>query len=196
MFDAPGTPAYPPPHDTWRFPPPEVPTRWKWIAVAVGVLALVVAVAMVATIVTHVEEDPAGFIDDQGLIKTVRSECELMNRTVDALPLTGGTQRQAATIADQDRAVEVMVRSIRAERAAEIRQDRPAEQWLRDWQRLVDARELYARQLLRNPRASLAVPLDDRGIEITVRMRDVWLGESECEVPSVLSFPYVDLSGV
>lgn len=192
VFDSPGTPGYPPPRDTWEFPPPEVSTRWKWVAAFAGVTGLLVAGGLAAALIVLGTEDFPGLIDDERLTDTIAAECKVMTSTVASMPLSGGTPDQARTIRSQNRAVEVMVRSVRSANAKEIRDDRPAEQWLDDWERLVEARADYARELLDDPRATLEVPLDPDGDEITERMNDVWLGESGCEVPDVLVRPYTD----
>ena len=197
VFDAPGTPGYPPPRNTWEFPPPEVSRAWKWIAVLVGIGGLLAAGTLTTLLVVFATDDFAGFIEDEDLTDTISSQCVLMTLTVESLPITGSTPQQAAAITDQNRAVEIMVQAIRSAHPTKIREDDPAEQWLRDWERLVDARATYAEELLRDPGASLSVPTDADGNDITDRMDDVWLGESVCEVPDVLASPYTDAySGV
>jgi hypothetical protein len=177
---------YPPAHDTWRFPPPEVSRRWKWAAIAASVAGLVLAVTATAVLVVLGSDDVDGLIEDEDLTGTIAAQCLLMTSTVEQMPLTGPTTLQAETIIDQNRAVELMVATIRRENAQQIRTDQPAEQWLRDWDRLVDARERYARRLLRDPGAALRIPRDGDGRHITDRMDDVWLGERVCEVPETL----------
>lgn len=189
MFASQGPPEYPPRHDTWQFPPPMVPARWKWLAVLAGILGLLAAGTMLTFAIVVGSRDFPGVIDDEQLTDTVASECALMTLTVRSMPLGGTPESRAATIVDQNRAVEVMVLTIRSERTTEIRADRPAEEWLRDWERLVDARESYARELLRDPNASLELPLDADGDVIIERMNDVWIGEPICEVPDELASP-------
>ncbi|MCD9198371.1 hypothetical protein [Aeromicrobium wangtongii] len=191
MLDAPG-PGYPPPRNTWQFPPPEVRTRWKWIAALATVLGLVGAAGLTTLLVVLGSQDFSGLIEDEELTDTIASQCELMTATIDSMPLSGSTPQQAATIVDQNRAVELMVLAIRRENAREVRDDEPAEQWLQDWERLVDARERYARRLLRDPEASLEVPRDADGHKITERMNDVWLGDPACTVPRTLANPRTD----
>ena len=187
MFEQPGQPPYPPHRTTWQFPPPPVPTRWKWLAVLAGLLGLIVASGLLTVAVVLGSDDLPGVIDDPRLTDTVALQCGLMIRTVESMPLDGSPERRAATIGDQNRAVEEMVEAIREDRSDEIRDDRPAEQWLRDWGRLVDARTEYARQLLDDPNASLDLPVDEDGDEIVERMDAVWLGAPACEVPDALT---------
>jgi hypothetical protein len=187
VFESPGPQEYPPPRDTWQFPPPLVSTRWKWVSVLAGLLGLAAAGAMIAFLVVAGTDDFPGVIDDERLIETVGTSCELMTRTVSSMPPSGTPEGRAATIIDQNRAVREMVEQIRSEREAQIRDDRPAEEWLRDWERLVETRRDYARELLRDPNASLEVPVDADGDDITERMDDVWGGESVCRVPDALT---------
>jgi hypothetical protein len=189
VFESPWPRGYPPPRNTWQFPPPLVPRRWKWAAVLAGLLGLTAGVAMTTLVVVVGNDDFPGVIDDASLTDTVASQCELMTRTVLSMPLDGTPERRADTIRDQNRAVTLMVRQIRAERAEEIRADRPAEEWLRDWDRLVDARAEWARELLSDPNASLELPVDGDGDDITERMDDVWAAESACEVPDAIASP-------
>jgi hypothetical protein len=189
VFESQGLPEYPPRRDTWQFPPPLVSSRWKWIAALAGILGLLAAGTMLTFVIVAGNQDFPGVIDDAGLTDTVESQCALMALTIRSMPLDGTPELRATTIVDQNRAIEVMVRGIRSERAEEIRADRPAELWLRDWERLVDARDAYARQLLRDPNASLDLPVDADGNDIVERMNDVWVGEPVCEVPDELAYP-------
>lgn len=192
MFDEPGTPGYPPPRNTWEFPPPEVSPAWKWLAAFAGIGGLLVGGALTTLLIVLTGDDFPGFIEDEDLIDTISSQCVLMTLTVESLPITGSTPQQAAAISDQNRAVEIMVQSIRSAHPTKIRKDEPTEQWLRDWERLVDARAIYAEELLRDPSASLTVPTDADGDDITDRMDEVWLGDTACEVPNTLVSPRTD----
>ena len=185
-------PAYPPPHDTWAFPPPEVSPWWKWLAVLTGIAGLVVTGVLATVLVVVGSEDFPGIIDDQDLLDSIGVECSLMTATIESMPISGSRQRQAETIADQDRSIEVMVAAIRADNPEAITSDQPAEEWLRDWERLVAARETYAAALLRSPDATWEVPLDPDGDEVTERMDAVWLGDPVCEVPPTLTSPSTD----
>ncbi len=187
MFDSPGAPAYPPARNTWEFPPAELSKRWRWLAVLAGLVGLVTSVALIAVLVLYAGDDAPGFIEDEGLLDSIADECSLMTSTVESMPVSGSPQRQAATIADQSRAIELMVATIRADHPETVLNDQPAEQWLQDWERLVQARDDYALALLREPNASFEVPLDPDGDPITERMDDVWLGYSVCEVPEALT---------
>jgi hypothetical protein len=183
---------YPPDRNTWQFPPPPVPRRYRWVAVLASLTGFAAAIAMLTVSIVVGTRDYPGVIDDKKLTGTIASACELMTRTVESMPVNGSPERRGATIGDQNRAVEKMLDTIRSRRPAEIRDDRPAEQWLRDWESLVEARKRLARELLRDPNTSLEVPLDPDGNEITERMNDVWANNSACEVPAALIDPDLD----
>lgn len=187
MFDSPGAPAYPPARNTWEFPPPELRKRWKWLAVLVGLLGLAVSSALIAVVVAVGGDDSPGLIEDAALLDSIADQCSIMTSTVESMPTSGSPQRRAVTIADQSRAVELMVAAIRADHPETVLNDQPAEQWLQDWEQLVQSRDEYALALLRDPNASFEVPLDPDGDPITDRMADVWLGYPVCEVPTELT---------
>ncbi|MCL8250580.1 hypothetical protein AERO_04225 [Aeromicrobium fastidiosum] len=196
MLDATGGAAYPPARNTWEFPPPPSSARWVWVAVLATLTGLVVAGGLVVVLARLGSGDLPGVIDDDELLTTIAIECSLMTSTVDMLPVYGTAQQQSETIRDQDRAVRLMVDAIRTEAAAAIARDRPSDQWLDDWESLVGARERLARRLLRDPNASLVVPVDGDGDPVTERMADVWLGDAACEVPPTIGSPDADaLSG-
>lgn len=192
-----GTPSYPPSHNTWevgrRPPRPRGPIV---LAVLVVLVAACAVTGVVAVVVVASTARGPGTIDDDQLTRVIATQCEIMTATVEASPVDGTAQRQSATILDQNRAVEAMVAAIRVRRTDEIRGDRPAEQWLADWDRLVEARAALARRLLTDPNASLVVPLDRDGDPIVERMDAVWPGDPVCVVPPMLAAPDSDaLSG-
>lgn len=193
MFDSPGAPVYPPARNTWEFPPPELRTRWKWLAVLTGFVGLVVSGALITVLVVVGGDDSPGFIEDAALLDSIADQCSIMTATVESMPVGGPPQRRAATIADQGRAVELMTAAIRADHPETVLNDQPAEQWLQDWEQLVQSRDGYALELLRDPNASWDVPLDPDGDPITDRMADVWLGYPVCEVPAELTTTSADV---
>ncbi|MET0821103.1 MAG: hypothetical protein ABWY58_09060, partial [Aeromicrobium sp.] len=138
--------------------------------------------------IVHIDSgDSPAFIDDDGLTASIATHCALMTSTVGSLPVTGTAQRRSDAIRDQDRAIRIMLDSIRDDTPDAIRADRPAARWLRDWDRLVGAREVLAAELLRDPNASLDVPLDGDGAPVTERMDDVWRGDPVCPVPPAVA---------
>lgn len=178
---------YPPERNAWQFAPPAVSTGWRWLAGAAGAVGLVASGALVVAIACSDTGESPAVIDDDRLVSTIAGHCELMTSTVASLPVSGTAQRRSEAIRDQDRAIRIMLGSIRDDAGGAVRADRPAERWLRDWDRLVGAREVLAADLLRDPNAVLDVPRDAGGDPITDRMDDVWRGDPVCPVPPAVA---------
>lgn len=191
VLDSQGLPDYPPAHNAWEFPPPPVSARWKWVAITLSVVASFAAMAMTIVAVVVGTDDYPGIIQDPDLIAVIGEECDLMTSTVESISIEGSVRAQAGAIIDQNRAVTIMLDSIRADGGDALDDDRPTRQWLADWQRLVDARTAYAADLTSGAAGDLEVPLDEDGDQIDRRMEDVWIDEpGACDVPSVLVSPY------
>lgn len=196
VFDSAGLPPYPPRHNAWQFPPPPVEKRWLWVAVLAAVAGLVAMVAMGTAAIVLGSRDFPGLIQDSDVTAVIADECELMRDTVDSLPVDGPVRQQVATLADQDRAVRIMLDDIRSDAGIDIRADRPTEAWLADWERLLLAREAYAARLVDGRPADLRIPVDEHGDEIQQRMNDVWAEGAACEVPPALLSPYPEPDSV
>lgn len=186
MFDSRGLPDYPPPHNAWQFPPPKVSPGWKWVAIAASVLGLIAGTSLFVVIFSVGSSGMEGVIDDPDLISVIEDECDAMTNTVTALPIHGSPRRQAQSILRQNVAVVDMVHDIRDQARDLLTSDPPSEDWLRDWDRLVEARKTYADALVDGDAATFDVPTDSRGKEITERMDDAFIDGSTCDVPDVL----------
>jgi hypothetical protein len=180
-------PTYPPERDAWQFPAPTVATGRRWLAAVAALAAVLVAGGLVVAIAHADSGDRPDVIDDDGLTRSIATHCALMTSTVGSLPVTGTAQRRSDAIRDQNRAIRIMLDSIRDDAPDAIRTDDPAERWLRDWDRLVGAREVLAGELLRDPNASLDVPVDANGDPVTRRMDDVWRDDPVCPVPPAVA---------
>ena len=192
MFDSRGLPDYPPPHNAWQFPPPPISPRWKWVAIATAALGLVAGSTMLVLAIALGSSGAPGLIDNTELISVIERECNQMTSKVESLPIHGTPRRQAQSITAQNVAIEDMVHDIRDVARDLLSSDPPSDEWLADWERLVDAREAYADEILGGSRTSLDIPTDERGKDIYLRMDDVFFTESTCEVPAVLLNPYPD----
>ncbi|VXB32784.1 hypothetical protein [Aeromicrobium sp. 9AM] len=193
MFDSRGLPSYPPAQNAWQFPPPPVSPRWRWVAIAAMVFSLIAGATMLTIAIAAGSASAPGLIDDSELISVIESECDQMTTTVESLPIHGSASRQAQSILEQNAAVIDMVRDIREEARNLLTSDPPSNEWLTDWDRLVEARKAYAQEiLLGGTAASFDIPTDEHGNEIDLRMNDAFLGAPACEVPSVLLEPYSD----
>lgn len=178
---------YPPPVQRWRFAEPPVRRRWFWVAVVVGPLATVTMVVAFGATVALDARDAPGLIDDPEVMSVVDAECRSMTSTVEGLPLEGDQRAQSRRILDQNSAVEQMVEAVRELGQDVLDRDRPTVQWLEDWERLLEARATFARDLATENRAALDVPRVD-GQRITERMDEAAL-LMECVVPEELTEP-------
>jgi hypothetical protein len=192
VFDSRGLSDYPPQHNAWQFPPPPISPRWKWAAIAAMVLGLVGGSTMLVVAISVGSSGAPGLIDNTELISVIERECQQMTTKVESLPIHGTPRRQAQTIAAQNVAIEDMVDDIRSVGQEVLADDPPTDEWLADWGRLVDAREAYAEEILDGSLPDLQIPTDERGKDIYVRMDDVFIADSTCEVPGVLLNPYPD----
>jgi hypothetical protein len=154
------------------------------------VFGLVGGSAMLAVAIAVGSSGAPGLIDNTELISVIEQECGLMTAEVEAMPLTGSAEVQAATIAQQNEVVGLMVARIRDVDPDLIANDPPAEEWLADWGRLVQAREVLADRVREGATPRLEIPTDEHGDEIDLRMNDVFFTESTCTVPQVLLDPY------
>jgi hypothetical protein len=190
VFDFRGLPDYPPARNAWEFPPPPVSPRWRWVAIAATVFGLVAGTSLLVVAIAYGSSGAPGLIDDTRIVDVIERECQQMTTKVESLPIHGTPRRQAQSIAAQNVAIDDMVTDIRAMGPEALASDPPTEEWLADWERLVDAREAYAEEILDGSLPDLDIPTDDRGEDIYVRMDDAFIGESSCEVPSVILNPY------
>lgn len=190
MSDFGGLPAYPPQRNAWEFPAPPVSRGWKWAAIAVIVASVMAIIAMSVSIAVIDGKDVPSMIEDEQLVAVITRQCDIMTQTVDSMPVSGTPDEQLAILSDQNRAVSKMLAAIRTVDGAARRSDKPTDAWLRDWELLVKARELYAAALL-SGHAQLRVPRGPNGKKITVRMNEVWLDDpAACTVPASLLDPY------
>ena len=148
--------------------------------------------AMLATAIAVSSSGAPGLIDDADLISVIEDQCAQMTSTVESMPVVGPPKRQAATIAHQNEAIGMMLGAIRDLGPDVIASDPPTNEWLGDWERLVEAREAYAEEILDGSLPDLEIPNDENGDDIDLRMDDVFIDGSTCEVPDVLLNPYPD----
>ena len=145
---------------------------------------------MLTVAITVGSSGAPGLIDNTELISVIERECNQMTTKVESLEIHGTPRRQAQTIAAQNVAVADMVHDIRDEARDLLTSDPPSNDWLSDWDRLVAARETYAREILDGSFPDLDIPTDEHGKDIYLRMDDAFLGEPSCEVPAALLNPY------
>ena len=158
--------------------------------IAAVVLSVVVTAGLgIGAYVISTKDFPS-IIQDGRLVDVIKRECDIMTSTVDSMPLTGSPTQQLKILADQNRAVTKMLGAIRAVDPDVRRADPPTNDWLADWDRLIQAREAFAELVERGFEPRLRIPRDASGDRIQLRMNDVWLDASACKVPSRLLNPY------
>lgn len=190
MNQTPGRPPYPPERNVWQYPPPPIERRWLWVAILAVVSSLVAAVGLAVTAGFVASKDFPSLIENHTLLTVIDRECSAMTASVRKTPVDGTPKHQVAILADQNRAVEMMVQDIRMVDPAIRNADKPTDEWLADWGRLIDARESYAALVLGGNKPNLRIPRDGDGDRIHLRMNHVWLESRVCSVPSELLNPY------
>lgn len=167
-----------------------MPRRWFWVAIIAIAGSVLVAVGLGITGGVIASKDFPTLIENHQLVTVISQECAVMTATIESTPIDGSPKEQAAAITDQDQSVKQMVQAIRLVDPDVRAADKPTDQWLADWDRLVQARESYAVLVERGYRPSLRIPRDADGDYIFKRMNDVWLTTDECLVPYDLLNPY------
>ncbi len=178
-------PPYPPPHDAWRFPPPPVSRRWLWGAVAASLVAGVALVSLLASVVIAGTRDLPASIDDPELIDAIDLGCMTITNGIDEIDLEGVGVNRASQVTAQNTIVRGVVDSWNGLDADLRASDRPFDDWVADWQRLLDARDGYVEELAIDPNALFTEPEVD-GEPLVDRMNSVVTG---CTVPRELVRP-------
>ncbi len=178
-------PPYPPAHDAWRFPPPPVSGRWLWVAIGAGAAALAAIAALVASLVIAGSSDLPATIDQPEIIDAVDAGCSTLAAGVEPVSVDGLAVDRPNRIEAQTSVVRDVVATWRDLDADLRASDEPFDDWLDDWDRLVDARDAYVAELRSNPNTLFEEPEVD-GDPISERMDAVMTG---CPVPDTLLHP-------
>lgn len=178
-------PPYPPREDAWRFPPPPVGRHWLWVAIAAPVIAVVIAAIAVVLLVVRGSSDFPATFDDPEVIRQLDESCETMRNEVESVVVNAPPAERVEAIAAQDEAVQQMIDELRGLDDDVRAHDQPLDDWLLDWQLLVEARTKYRLELASDPNADFQLPLDD-GTNIADRIDEV---APECTVPGTLRNP-------
>ncbi len=162
--------------------------KWRaWAArIAVVVAAVVVFVAL-SRLWTFANTDDPNLIEQSDIARSAASACALMrdSAAAAAVATTAPLAQRVGAINAQDDAVTELVTTMNQLGQQRLAADRPATRWLEDWQRLVAARDAYARSLAAGKPSPMALPtVDGRGL--VDRLNNVGLN---CRVPLVLLAP-------
>lgn len=162
--------------------------KWRaWAArIAVVVAAVVVFVAL-SRLWTFANTDDPNLIEQADIARAAASACALMrdSAAAAAVATTAPLAQRVGAINAQDDAVTELVTTMNQLGLERLEADQPATRWLEDWQRLVSARDAYARSLAAGKPRPMALPtIDGRGL--VDRLNNVGLN---CRVPLVLLAP-------
>ncbi len=159
--------------------------RWRvWAArVAVVVAGVVVAVALLKLWAFATADDP-DVIENSLITRTAAVACATMRDAVSspALPASATQQQRVGAVNAQNDAVVEMLTQVRSLGPAVLEADQPAARWIEDWERLVTARDAYARSLAAGKPEPLALPVID-GQPLLERLNEVGVN---CRVPLAL----------
>ncbi len=148
------------------------------MAVLIGLTCVLALVTMSAVgLWAYANHDRLELIDRPEVVDVVDAGCTRLRVDLAANPVVrvAPAPERAASISAQDRAIRTFVDGVEAALDPQVRaDDRPVDEWLGDWTRLVDAREKVAQALAHGATAKMVVP-HDGGRPITERMASVGL---------------------
>jgi hypothetical protein len=152
----------------------------------VVVAAALVFVAL-SRLWTYANTDDPNLVEQGTIARTAASACAVMRNAAAAAAVatTAPISQRVGAINAQNDAVTELVATMNELGAKRLESDQPANQWLEDWQRLVAARDAYARSLAAGRPTPMTLPtIDGRGL--VDRLNNVGLN---CRVPLVLLAP-------
>ena len=162
--------------------------QWRvWAArIAVVVAAVVVFIAL-SRLWTFANTDDPDLIEQGDIARAAASACAVMrdSAAAAAVATTAPVPQRVGAINAQNDAVTELVATMNKLGAERLESDQPAAQWLEDWQRLVSARDAYARSLVAGKPKPMLLPTID-GTGLVERLNNVGLN---CRVPLVLLAP-------
>jgi hypothetical protein len=160
-------------------------SRWRlWGARVAVVLALVTVGVAFSRLWSFATSDNPAVIENSDIAAVASVACAQMREAAASAAVgpTATLQQRVGAINAQDDAVMELVARMRWLGEARLASDVPAPEWVQDWERLVAARDAYARQLASGKPATLTLPQVD-GRPLLERLNDVGLN---CRVPRVL----------
>ncbi|MGA8978886.1 MAG: hypothetical protein WB473_07180 [Pedococcus sp.] len=162
--------------------------RWRvWAArVAVVVAGVVVAVALLK-LWAFANTDNPDVVENSLITRTVAVACATMRDSVSAAarPTSAPRNQRVGAVNAQNDAVVDMLTQVRSLGPTVLDADQPTARWLEDWERLVTARDAYARSLASGKPKPLQLPAVD-GQPLVDRLNDVGVS---CRVPLALLTP-------
>jgi hypothetical protein len=151
------------------------------------VVAAVVLFVALSRLWSFANADDPDVVEQGAIARVASSACAQMRKTV-AAAAVGATQpipRRVGGINAQNDAVVELITTMQSVGQETLDADQPAAQWVEDWQRLVTARDAYARSLAAGKPKPMVLPTID-GRSVVERINNVGLN---CRVPLVLLAP-------
>jgi hypothetical protein len=162
--------------------------QWRaWAARITVVVATVVVVVALTRLWSFATTDDPTVVEQGAIARTAATACAQMREATAAAAVasTAPIPQRVGAINAQNDSVTALITTMGQLGAEQLQADQPAAEWVQDWQRLVSARDTYARALAAGKPKPLALPtLDGRGL--VDRLNDVGLN---CRVPLVLLAP-------
>jgi len=162
--------------------------RWRvWGArIAVVVAAVVVFVAL-SRLWSFANADDPAVVEQAAITRVASSACAQLRESTAAAAVatTAPIARRVGAINAQNDAVTELITRMQALGQGQLEADQPAAQWVEDWQRLVTARDAYARSLAAGKPKPMELPTID-GRTLVERLNTVGVN---CRVPLVLLAP-------
>ncbi|KRB74004.1 hypothetical protein ASE01_18590 [Nocardioides sp. Root190] len=143
---------------------------------------------MAVTLFRYADADHLGVLDDRDVAEAADAACSRMEASVrsSAPSPNDSATAIASAMRNQNSAIAEMIDDIRSIGTDKLAGDHPAEDWLADWENLIDLREDYADALTRGEQPVLTIPMTD-GMPIIARMDDT----ADCSVAAELAQPPV-----
>ena len=162
--------------------------QWRlWGARLAVVVAAVGVFVALSRLWTFANADDPALVEQGSIAKLASSACAQMREAAvaSAVATTAPIPRRVGAINAQNDAVVELITRMQSLGEQRLEADQPAAQWLEDWQRLVSARDAYARSLAAGKPKPMTLPTID-GKPLVERLNNVGLN---CRVPLVLLAP-------
>ncbi|WP_157581669.1 hypothetical protein [Phycicoccus sp. Soil803] len=150
-------------------------------------MAAVVVFVALSKLWTFANADDPDVVEQGAILRMASSACAQMRESAAAAAVapTASIPRRVGAINAQNDAVVELITAMQTLGAERLQADQPAAEWVEDWQRLVSARDAYARSLAAGKPKPMNLPTID-GKPLIERLNNVGLN---CRVPLVLLAP-------
>lgn len=162
--------------------------KWRvWAAAVAVVVAGVLVFVALSRLWAFANADDPDIVEQGVITRAAASACAQMRDSAAAAAVasTAPVAQRVGAINAQNDAVVELISTMNKLGEEQLEADQPAPQWLEDWQRLVTARDAYARSLAAGKPKPMALPTID-GKGLVTRLNNVGLN---CRVPLVLLAP-------